>query len=283
MIANRRHERPGRPGRPVAVSARSLVKVYERGDVTVRALDGVDLDVEAGSFLAIVGPSGSGKSTLLHVLSALDRPSAGDVMIAGRWVARCNDDQLSDLRRTEVGFVFQFFNLLPTLSAWENVALPAVFGGARLRKLRRRADELLDRVGMGHRSDHRPSEMSGGQLQRVAIARALMTGPSVVVADEPTGNLDSAAGEQVLDLLGDLVHDGMTLVMVTHSAEAAGRADRVVHIRDGRVAWDGVRRPAVPTYPAAYPAAPTYPAAQAAWAPRGPRGPAVRSASGGWW
>ena len=208
----------------------------------VRALDGVDLDVEQGSFVAVVGPSGSGKSTLLHLLSALDRPTSGDVMIAGRWVARCDDDQLSDLRRDEVGFVFQFFNLLPTLSAWENVALPAVFGGTRMRRLRPRAEELLDRVGMGHRVDHRPAEMSGGQLQRVAIARALMTSPSLVVADEPTGNLDSAAGEQVLDLLDDLVDDGMTLVMVTHSAEAAGRADRVVHIRDGRVAWDGARR-----------------------------------------
>jgi putative ABC transport system ATP-binding protein len=232
----------GRSRRPPAVSARGLVKAYQRGDVVVRALDGVDLDVEQGSFVAVVGPSGSGKSTLLHLLSALDRPTSGDVMIAGRWVARCDDDQLSDLRRDEVGFVFQFFNLLPTLSAWENVALPAVFGGTRMRRLRPHAEELLDRVGMGHRVDHRPAEMSGGQLQRVAIARALMTSPSLVVADEPTGNLDSAAGEQVLDLLDDLVADGMTLVMVTHSAEAAGRADRVVHIRDGRVAWDGARR-----------------------------------------
>jgi putative ABC transport system ATP-binding protein len=228
--------------RPLAVSARGLVKVYERGDVTVRALDGVDLDIERGSYVAVVGPSGSGKSTLLHLLSALDRPTAGDVMIAGQRVSRCDDDQLSDLRRDEIGFVFQFFNLLPTLSAWENVALPAVFAGARLPRLRRRAEDLLALVGMGHRSGHRPGELSGGQMQRVAIARALMTDPSLVVADEPTGNLDSAAGEQVLDLLGSLVAGGLTLVMVTHSAEAAGRANRIVHIRDGQVAWDGVRR-----------------------------------------
>jgi putative ABC transport system ATP-binding protein len=222
-------------GRPPAVSARGLVKHYERGDVVVRALDGVDLDVEPGAFVAVVGPSGSGKSTLLHLLSALDRPSAGDVTIAGRRVADCDDDQLADLRRDEVGFVFQFFNLLPTLSAWENVALPAAFGGTRLRRLRSRAIDLLGQVGMGHRVDHRPAELSGGQLQRVAIARALMTEPSVVVADEPTGNLDSAAGEQVLDLLGTLVAGGVTLVMVTHSDEAAARAHRVVHLRDGLV------------------------------------------------
>jgi putative ABC transport system ATP-binding protein len=238
-MGSRRHDPAARP---LAVSARGLVKVYERGDVTVRALDGVDLDIEQGSYVAVVGPSGSGKSTLLHLLSALDRPTAGDVMIAGQRVSRCDDDQLSDLRRDEIGFVFQFFNLLPTLSAWENVALPAVFAGARLPRLRDRAEGLLDLVGMGHRSGHRPAELSGGQMQRVAIARALMTDPSLVVADEPTGNLDSAAGEQVLDLLGSLVAGGLTLVMVTHSAEAAGRAHRIVHIRDGQVAWDGVRR-----------------------------------------
>ncbi len=238
-MGSRRHDPAARP---LAVSARGLVKVYERGDVTVRALDGVDLDIEQGSYVAVVGPSGSGKSTLLHLLSALDRPTAGDVMIAGQRVSRCDDDQLSDLRRDEIGFVFQFFNLLPTLSAWENVALPAVFAGARLPRLRGRAEELLELVGMGHRSGHRPAELSGGQMQRVAIARALMTDPSLVVADEPTGNLDSAAGEQVLDLLGSLVAGGLTLVMVTHSAEAAGRASRIVHIRDGQVAWDGVRR-----------------------------------------
>jgi putative ABC transport system ATP-binding protein len=227
-----------------AVAAHDLVKEYRRGDVVVRALDGVTLDVAPGEFVAVVGPSGSGKSTLLHLLSALDRPTSGEVTIAGRAVAGLDDDALSDLRRDEVGFVFQFFNLLPTLSAWENVALPATFGGARLGRLRPRAVELLGRVGLGDRVDHRPSELSGGQLQRVAIARALVTEPSVVVADEPTGNLDSAAGAQVLDLLGDLVAGGATLVMVTHSDEAAGRADRVVQIRDGRVAaGDGAAAP----------------------------------------
>jgi putative ABC transport system ATP-binding protein len=218
-----------------AVSARALVKEYRRGDVVVRAPDGVDIDVAPGEFVAVVGPSGSGKSTLLHLLSALDRPTSGEVTIAGRRVAGLGDDELSDLRRDEVGFVFQFFNLLPTLSAWENVALPATFDGTRLARVRPRAVDLLGRVGLAERVDHRPAELSGGQLQRVAIARALVTGPSVVVADEPTGNLDSAAGEQVLDMLGGLVADGATLVMVTHSDEAAGRAHRVVQIRDGRV------------------------------------------------
>jgi putative ABC transport system ATP-binding protein len=233
----------GRPhgrtdGADWAVCARGVAKEYRRGDLAVRALDGVDLAVGPGSFVAIVGPSGSGKSTLLHLLSALDRPTAGEVVVAGRPVAELGDDELSDLRRDEVGFVFQFFNLLPTLSAWENVALPATFGGARLGTLRGRAVGLLDRVGLGHRVDHRPAELSGGQLQRVAVARALMASPSLVVADEPTGNLDSAAGEQVLDLLSGLVADGMTLVMVTHSEEAAARADRVVQLRDGRIAGD---------------------------------------------
>ena len=231
-------ESPDAAGPAPAVVARGLVKEYRRGNEVVRALDGVDLDVARGSSVAVVGPSGSGKSTLLHLISALDRPTSGQVTIAGRTVADAGDDELSDLRRDEVGFVFQFFNLLPTLSAWENVALPSVFAGERLSRLRPRAVELLERVGMGHRVEHRPAELSGGQLQRVAIARALLRSPSIVVADEPTGNLDTAAGDQVLDLLASLVHDGATLVMVTHSAEAAARAQRVVQIRDGRVAAD---------------------------------------------
>jgi putative ABC transport system ATP-binding protein len=227
---------PGGDGVVPAVSARGVVKEYRRGDVVTRALDGVDLDVLPGTFVAVVGPSGSGKSTLLHLLSALDRPTAGEVAIAGRRVADCGDDELSDLRRDEVGFVFQFFNLLPTLSAWENVALPATFAGRRLGAARDRAVELLERVGLADRVDHRPDELSGGQLQRVAVARALMRSPSLLVADEPTGNLDSVAGEQVLDLLVGLVAGGTTVVMVTHSEEAAARADRVVQLRDGRIA-----------------------------------------------
>jgi putative ABC transport system ATP-binding protein len=238
----------GGDGAGPVVSARGIVKEYQRGDVVVRALDGVDLDVEAGTFVAVVGPSGSGKSTLLHVLSALDRPTRGEVTIAGRRLSERSDDELSDLRRDEVGFVFQFFNLLPTLSAWENVALPGTFGGSRLGSLRGRAVELLGRVDMGHRVDHRPAELSGGQLQRVAIARALMTSPSVVVADEPTGNLDSTAGQQVLDLLSELVNEGTTLVMVTHSPDAAARAHRIVQLRDGRIDGD---RATVPGAPAA--------------------------------
>jgi putative ABC transport system ATP-binding protein len=230
--------RDGQGGPDPAVAARGLVKEYHRGEVVVRALDGVDLAVAAGSFVAIVGPSGSGKSTLLHLLSGLDRPTRGEVEVAGRRIDELSDDALSDLRRDEVGFVFQFFNLLPALSAWENVALPGTFGGRRLGSLRPRAVELLGRVGMADRAEHRPAELSGGEMQRVAIARALLASPSLVVADEPTGNLDTASGEQVLDLLSSLVDTGATLVMVTHSDQAAARADRVVHLRDGRIADD---------------------------------------------
>jgi putative ABC transport system ATP-binding protein len=217
------------------VSARQVVKDYTRGALPVRALDGVDLSVERGEFVAVVGPSGSGKSTLLHLISALDRPSSGDVIIGGRSVDDCSDDDLSDLRRVHVGFVFQFFNLLPNLTAWENVALPASFEGASLRRLRPRALELLDRVDLTDRAEHRPAQLSGGQMQRVAIARALIASPSLLVADEPTGNLDSTTGEEVLDLLSGLVAEGTTLVMVTHSDTAAARASRVVHLHDGRI------------------------------------------------
>jgi putative ABC transport system ATP-binding protein len=244
-VRNRMSEQPdgrgadgGGPDGDVGVAARGVVKEYHRGEVVVRALDGVDLDVATGSFVAVVGPSGSGKSTLLHLLSGLDRPTRGEVVVAGRRIDRLTDDELSDLRRDEIGFVFQFFNLLPALSAWENVALPATFGGRRLGALRARAVELLDRVGMGDRVEHRPAELSGGQMQRVAIARALVASPSLIVADEPTGNLDSTSGEQVLDVLSSLVDAGTTLVMVTHSDQAAARAHRVVHLRDGRVADD---------------------------------------------
>jgi putative ABC transport system ATP-binding protein len=220
-----------------ALSGTALTRVFGTGDAAVHALRGVSLDVPAGQFTAVMGPSGSGKSTLMHILAGLDRPTEGSVRIAGEEIAAMNDEQLTRLRREHVGFVFQSFNLLPTLSVAENVTLPALLAG-------RRADEaaletLLRRVGLAERRHHRPAQLSGGQQQRVAIARALVDAPTVLFADEPTGNLDSTAGGEVLALLREAVElDGQTIVMVTHDARAAATADRTVFLADGRIVAD---------------------------------------------
>jgi putative ABC transport system ATP-binding protein len=214
------------------VEASGLIKDYRRGAQVVRALDGVSLAVERSEFICVMGPSGSGKSTLLHVLGALDEPTAGQVRIDGTDLAALSDDERAEFRRTRLGFVFQFFNLLPTLSAWENVAVPWLLGGERLPVRRPDAVELLERVGLADRADHRPAELSGGQLQRVAIARALACDPVLVLADEPTGNLDRRTGSGVLDVLRSC---GATTVMVTHDAQLAARADRTVELVDGRI------------------------------------------------
>jgi putative ABC transport system ATP-binding protein len=219
-----------------ALEARGLVKVFGEGPAAVQALRGVDLQVADGEFVAIMGPSGSGKSTLLHILGALDRPSGGSVEIHGRRYDNLDDRELTRLRGEVFGFVFQFFNLLPTLTAAENVLLPALVAGEPPRDYAERTDELLALVGLSGRAGHLPSEMSGGEQQRVAIARALLRRPQVLLADEPTGNLDSAAGAAVLRLLRRLVDEGQTAVMVTHDAEAATLADRVVFLRDGEIA-----------------------------------------------
>jgi putative ABC transport system ATP-binding protein len=218
------------------LSVEGVVKEYRRGTQTVRALDDVSVTVDAGEFVSVLGPSGSGKSTLLHLMGALDQPTAGCVRIGGAAVAGLSDDELTDLRRHRLGFVFQFFNLLPTMSAWENVAVPLLLDGHRLRSLKRQAVPLLDALGLGHRVDHRPGELSGGELQRVAIARALVSDPIVVLADEPTGNLDSETGAGVLDVLQrGCAERGAAVVMVTHDAHAATLADRSVHLVDGRL------------------------------------------------
>jgi putative ABC transport system ATP-binding protein len=218
------------------IEVRALVKDYRRGNQSIRALNGVELAVERGEFVSIMGPSGSGKSTLLHMLGGLDTPTSGSVVVDERDLANLDDESLTEFRRHRLGFVFQFFNLLPTLSAWENVALPRLLDGVRLGRLRSQAVTLLDRVGLADRVDHRPAEMSGGQLQRVAIARALMADPVLVLADEPTGNLDSESGAQVLALLRECTtQENRTLVMVTHDAAAAGVGDRIVRLVDGRV------------------------------------------------
>jgi putative ABC transport system ATP-binding protein len=225
------------PTAPSAVSATAVTRTYGEGDAAVHALQGVTLEVPAGQFTAVMGPSGSGKSTLMHLLAGLDKPSEGAVHIGGEDVTTMNDKQLTLLRRRHVGFVFQQFNLLPMLTAEENILLPQSISGEKGDKAA--YESLIHRVGLQDRLDHRPSQLSGGQQQRVAIARALVTKPTVVFADEPTGNLDSKSGGEVLALLREAVElDGQTTVMVTHEPLAASMADRVVFIADGRIVAD---------------------------------------------
>jgi putative ABC transport system ATP-binding protein len=218
------------------LEAVGLRKRYAMGEVSVEALRGVDFVVKRGEFVAIMGPSGSGKSTLLHLLGGLDDPTDGEVLLAGQPLAQLSDDRLTLIRRRQVGFVFQFFNLLPTLTAAENVALPLLIDGRRLEDYEERIADLLALVGLADRAGHRPDQLSGGEQQRVAIARAFVTDPEVVLADEPTGNLDSAAGEEILRLLRRMREEkGQTIVMVTHNEHAAEYADRIVRLRDGRI------------------------------------------------
>jgi putative ABC transport system ATP-binding protein len=218
------------------IAACGLTKIYGQGTTEVRALDGVDFAVEPGEFVAIMGPSGSGKSTLLHIVGALEPATSGSVALEGERYDGLDDDELTRLRRERMGFVFQFFNLLPSLSALENVMLPALIARRATDDMRARGEMLLSRVGLGGRADHTPSELSGGEQQRLSIARALLMRPHLVLADEPTGNLDSRAGGQILRLLRELNRDeGVTVVMVTHDPSAAAIADRVVFLRDGRV------------------------------------------------
>ncbi|MBO1264631.1 ABC transporter ATP-binding protein [Proteiniclasticum sp. SCR006] len=218
------------------LSASDLRKIYEIGKQNVHALDGVSLQVEEGEFVAVMGPSGSGKSTLLHLLGGLDQPSGGDITLAGIKVSLLSDQEATLLRRRNIGFVFQFYNLLPTLSAKENILLPLIIDGKKPRDHEKRLQELLLRVGLSDRADHRPSELSGGEQQRVSLARALITQPKVLLADEPTGNLDSRTGNQVMELLGELSRDlNQTIIMVTHDPKAAAHADRVVFLQDGRI------------------------------------------------
>ena len=218
---------------PVVV-ARDLVRRYGDGETAVTALDGVSLAVEAGELVAVMGPSGSGKSTLMHILAGLDRPSDGEVWIGDEEITRMGDNALTKLRRRHIGFVFQFFNLLPTLTAEENIALPTRIAGGRPDK--RRLAEIIAAVGLTERRRHRPSQMSGGQQQRVAIARAMLSQPTVMFADEPTGNLDSRSSADVLRLLREAADElDQTIVMVTHDAAAAAGADRIVFLADGRV------------------------------------------------
>ena len=211
-------------------------KVYRQGNNEIIALDGVSLDIAKGEFAVIMGPSGSGKSTLLHLIGGLDRPTSGELLVDQRLVGQMADDQVTLFRRTRIGFIFQFFNLLPTLTALENVTLPFVLDGRSKEEAEQRATTLLDKVGLENRKDHFPEEMSGGEIQRIAVARALAFDPPILLADEPTGNLDSKTGESILSLLRQINRDaGCTVVMVTHSQEAAGYGGRTIFFRDGKV------------------------------------------------
>ncbi|HKA36448.1 MAG TPA: ABC transporter ATP-binding protein [Thermoanaerobaculia bacterium] len=220
------------------IEMEGIRKVYDTGKVKVEALKGIDLVVTPGEFVAIVGPSGSGKSTLMNLVGCLDTPTNGRYRLAGEDVSKFGRDDLADVRNRRVGFVFQGFNLLPQISAFENVEMPLVFGGVSPRERKRRVEELLSRVGLGDRMEHKPTELSGGQMQRVAIARALAMKPDVLLADEPTGNLDSSAGGDIMELFSELWKQGGTVVVITHDMTLARRASRIVEIHDGRIVTD---------------------------------------------
>lgn len=237
------------PARPAAVHAgtaaagpiirtRGLRRRYAMGDAVINALDGVDLDIHPGEYVAIMGPSGSGKSTLMNVIGCLDSPDGGEYWLNGQLASNMNDRKLARIRNREIGFVFQTFNLLQRATALHNVEVPLIYSGVNRRERHARATEAMRQVGLESRQDHRPNELSGGQRQRVAVARALVTRPSILLADEPTGNLDSATAREILDLFDALHRDGNTIVLVTHDREVGEHAERVVRMLDGRVQSD---------------------------------------------
>lgn len=224
-----------------------LVKVYGRGETAVTALDHANISVEPGEFVAVMGPSGGGKSTLLHLLGGLDRPTSGRVLIDGQNIFDLSDESLAGLRQKKIGFIFQFYNLIPVLDAVENAALPVMLGGTNGSKARGRATEWLEKVGLGNRLHSHPDQLSGGQQQRVAVARALVNEPQLVLADEPTGNLDSHASDEIAGLLRQVANDwGRAVIMVTHDAHIASYADRILFLRDGKIMFDELRPAAEP-------------------------------------
>ena len=228
---------PAQRGAPV-IALRDVEKVYSTGSLEVAALRGVSLDISTGEYVAVMGPSGSGKSTLMHIVGCLDVPTTGSYHLAGEDVGGMSEDELSDVRNRRIGFVFQQFNLLPSMTALRNVELPLAYAGVPRAARHQRATAALDRVGLADRVEHRPGELSGGQQQRVAVARALVTEPDLILADEPTGNLDSSSTEDMLSLLRELNDAGRTIVLITHEADVAAQAARVVRLRDGRVVDD---------------------------------------------
>jgi putative ABC transport system ATP-binding protein len=221
------------------VETKNLTKIYGKGETAVTALNGINLRLAEGEFVAVMGPSGCGKSTLLHLIGGLDRPTSGDVILDGQSMAMLDDDALTGLRRRKIGFIFQFYNLLPVLDATENAALPLILDGVKPVEARAQAVEWLKHMGLEHRLAHRPSQLSGGQQQRVAVARALVTEPALILADEPTGNLDSAAGTEIAGLLRQITKTwGRTVLMVTHDPRIAAYADRIVFLKDGTIVDD---------------------------------------------
>jgi putative ABC transport system ATP-binding protein len=219
----------------VLIETRNLWKTYDMGAEKIHALRGVDITVERGEYMAIMGPSGSGKSTLMNLIGCLDTPSQGDYILNGTQVSTLDDDQLAAIRNREIGFVFQTFNLLPRATALHNVELPLIYNGTPPGERQKLATEALSIVGLADRMNHKPNELSGGQRQRVAVARALVNKPSLILADEPTGNLDTATGEEIMKLFDDLHRQGNTIILVTHEADIARFADRIIHVRDGQV------------------------------------------------
>jgi putative ABC transport system ATP-binding protein len=228
-----------RPAGPLVIDIEAVTKLYRMGAETVHALRGVNLQIHRNEYLAIMGPSGSGKSTLMNMLGCLDTPTAGRYEFSGKNVATMVDDELADIRNREIGFVFQTFNLLPRSDALHNVELPLIYAGVSKSERMARAREALENVGLGERLHHRPNELSGGQRQRVAIARALVTRPSIILADEPTGNLDSKTGVEIMNLFEQLYGQGNTLIVVTHEEDVAQHARRIVRLRDGLIESDG--------------------------------------------
>ncbi|MBR1693152.1 MAG: ABC transporter ATP-binding protein [Lachnospiraceae bacterium] len=220
------------------IEIEDICKIYNPGENEVRALDGVSLHIERGEFVAIIGQSGSGKSTLMNMLGCLDTPTSGTYVLNGCDVSRMSDDELSDIRNQEIGFIFQGFNLIAALTAVENVELPLIYRGVGKKERKELSVNALEKVGLGHRLEHRPAEMSGGQQQRVAIARAIAQAPPVILADEPTGNLDSASSKEILEILKELHKDGRTVILITHDNEIAAQAHRVIKIKDGKIERD---------------------------------------------
>ncbi|MFN4190489.1 MAG: ABC transporter ATP-binding protein [Pseudothermotoga sp.] len=223
------------------INLENVRKTYRMGDNIVKAVDGVTLNVFNGEYLIIMGPSGSGKTTLMHLMGCLDKPDSGEIYLAGKCVSKLNDRDLARVRNKMIGFVFQQFNLLPRLTALENVELPMIYAGVPRAIRHKRAKELLTMVGLKDRMEHKPTQLSGGQMQRVAIARALANQPQIIFADEPTGNLDSKSGEEILKIFSDLHSDGLTIIVVTHDPEVAANGERVIHMRDGRIVSQEVR------------------------------------------
>jgi putative ABC transport system ATP-binding protein len=231
--------RPMRPAGPLVIAIENVTKLYQMGDETIHALRGVSLEIRRNEYLAVMGPSGSGKSTMMNMLGCLDTPTSGKYEFNGSDVAAMTDDELADIRNREIGFVFQTFNLLPRSDALRNVELPLIYGGVPPHERHERARKALEDVGLGERIHHRPNELSGGQRQRVAIARALVNRPSIILADEPTGNLDSKTGIEILALFEDLYEKGNTIIVVTHEESVARNARRIIRLHDGLIASDG--------------------------------------------